>query len=196
VDDHSQAVSADGSTVVGNGAPAGSLLAIGGFAPLLFRWTRQEGYVSLPTLGNEQKVLPEDVMPDGSIVVGTTKTWEDGKYVPGSDRAFVWDEQHGTRDLHQVLITEHGFDAAQLPELSRASGLSADATTIAATSGDTGWVIYLDRPLDSSLRAGDADQDLDLTSWTWFRYSMYTGLLQADGEGHYDADDLILEQGT
>jgi hypothetical protein len=109
---------------------------------LAFRWTRENGAIPLPTLPGWPRVDPYDLTPDGSIIVGELRN-ESGS------RAFVWDEQHGTQDLRQLLINEHGFTPAQLPpQLTSAYALSADAMTLGARSDlNEQWAIYLDKPL-------------------------------------------------
>jgi hypothetical protein len=130
-------VSDDGSTVAGRSIATG----------LAYRWTRADGAVPLPTLPGWPRASGiYDMTPDGSIIVG--------EMINNSSRlAFVWDEQHGTQDLRQLLIAEHGFTDAELPsQLGFLGAISADRMTLFAgsVSGFSTtdyYAIYLDKPL-------------------------------------------------
>jgi hypothetical protein len=130
-------VSDDGSTVAGRSNTSG----------LAYRWTREEGAVPLPTLPGWPRVSGVfDMTPDGSIIVG--------ELINNSTRlAFVWDEQHGTQDLRQLLIAEHGFSDAELPsQIGTFGSISADAMTlrvnsVSGFSAAAHYAIYLDKPL-------------------------------------------------
>jgi uncharacterized membrane protein len=131
-------VSADGDTVAGRFFTSS----------LAFRWTRESGPVPLPTLpGWPLFTGVYDISHDGSIIVGEVRR-EGG----GGVRAFVWDEEHGTQDLRQLLINEHGFSDMELPQITAAFGISADARTLSVTSGSQNpyterWAVFLDKPL-------------------------------------------------
>jgi uncharacterized membrane protein len=132
-------VSAGGDVVFGDDG-------VGGESGRPFRWTREEGLQPLPFLsGDRDHANLYDLSPSGSIMIG-------GFCGGGDCRAFVWDEQHGTRDLRDVLIEDHGFADHELPNLWQATGLSADAKTIIGSTQDAfrnpdAWVVYLDKPL-------------------------------------------------
>jgi hypothetical protein len=87
--------------------------------------------------------------PDGSIIVGELRQ----AVGSGSGvRAFVWDAQHGTQDLRQLLIDEHGFLDTELPQITAVLDISADARTLNVTSGSPNpyterWAVFLDKPL-------------------------------------------------
>jgi hypothetical protein len=139
-------VSADGKVVTGGEGSGGGRS---------FRWTDEGGIEDLLQL-TRARVL--DTSPDGSVVIGV-----DFDSNP-SQRAFVWDEKQGTRGLRELLLSEHGFAAQDLPLLQWATGLSADTQTIAGTNDNfvTGgeylaWIIHLDKPLVSPL--GDFNDD-------------------------------------
>jgi len=130
-------VSDDGSTVSGR--------SVDPSPP--YRWTREEGAIPLSTLPGWPRCTGiYDMTPDASIIVGELSN-------SSSRLAFVWDEQHGTQDLRQLLIAEHGFTDAELPsQLGALSSISADAMTLSASSVSgfsytDRWAIYLDKPL-------------------------------------------------
>ncbi len=147
-------VSTDGSVVFGKDYPVG--WSIG--RP--FRWTAEEG--AQPLLGYSEAtstgIVLNDMTPDGSVLIGFTYPKPE---VENYWRAFVWDERHGTRDLRQMLIDEHGFSDQDLPTLYAANGISADTMTIVGSSSFNenrgAWAIYLDKPLVSPF--GDFDED-------------------------------------
>jgi hypothetical protein len=130
-------VSDDGSTVAGRSRNPS----------VPYRWTRDEGAIPLPMLPGWPRVGGVyDMTPDGSIIVG--------ELINDSSRlAFVWNEQHGTQNLRQILVDQHGFTDAELPpQLGALSSISADAMTLSAVSVSgfaytERWAIYLDKPL-------------------------------------------------
>jgi probable HAF family extracellular repeat protein len=83
------AVSADGLVVVGV-----SLLS-----NKAFRWTRETGMVDLGTLPGGGRSCAFGVNANGSIIVGQS----DGNF--GAE-AFVWDADHGMRNLRDLLLRE------------------------------------------------------------------------------------------
>lgn len=111
-------ISADGSVVVGWGSTED------GTAP--FRWTVAGGMQSLGTLpGNHLHGQATDASADGSVIVGwsgDTREWT------LESVAFIWDEQHGRRDLRQLLINQ-GADLTGWT-LADASAVSDDGRTI------------------------------------------------------------------
>jgi hypothetical protein len=150
---YSHAMSADGRTVVGEFFEEN--LNYG----FMFRWTRDEGFTPLPGLPGRGRGTPLDVTPKGSIVVGAICADHGNCF--DSQEPFVWDKQHGTRVLRRVLVDDHGFFDAAVPELYAIHGISADARTLLAhTDLVTPWAIFLDRPVDSwSPDAGDFNGD-------------------------------------
>jgi MYXO-CTERM domain-containing protein len=108
------AVSADGSTVVGE---AYDVIPIpGGQAEITeaFRWTASSGAVRMGFSGGI------DVSTDGSVVVGWGGV--------GSIQNFIWDQTHGMRSLKDVL-EELGADLAGV-EFGMATAIAADGRTI------------------------------------------------------------------
>ena len=112
---HANAVSADGSVVVGWGdTPAGSKQA--------FRWTLGGGMVGLGDLsGGIFLSEATDVSADGAIVVGSSNS------VLGTE-AFIWDSTNGMQELDQVLV-DLGLDLTGWT-LEEARAISADGFTV------------------------------------------------------------------
>jgi uncharacterized membrane protein len=170
-------VSADGSVVFGAQHPVGAV------AQRAFRWTAQEGIRPIPGSSELRPLwyVLNDVTPDGSILVGSTWAGDDG----GTSRASIWDEQHGTRDLRELLISEHGFTDADLPTLPIATGISADAKTIIGSpllENQGGWIIYLDKPLVTFGLDGDYNNNgtVDAADYVVWRNELGTTYTQAD----------------
>lgn len=101
-----RAVSGDGLSIFGVSDSAQGLRA--------FRWTDADG---LEMLG---EIDPAAASSDGSLVVGTDFALE---------RALIWDEIHGVRDLQSVLQGGFGVDIDGWQLLS-ARGMSASGTVI------------------------------------------------------------------
>ena len=107
-------VSADGSTVVGDGNSASG--------PEAFRWDSTNGMQGLGDLaGGEFLSVANGVSADGSTVVGN------GVSTSGTE-AFRWDSTDGMQSL-QVLLTSLGLDLTGW-QLHEAVGVSADGNTI------------------------------------------------------------------
>jgi probable HAF family extracellular repeat protein len=134
-----RAVSADGSVVVGE-----SWTEDGWHA---YRWTQTTGMVALDGLGDVS--IAEGVSGDGSQIVGTISFFQSPTQAERTV-AFIWDAEHGMRDLNAVLEV-YGLDL-QGAHLSDATAISADGSTIVGrTDGDYGWytwVAHLPNPLD------------------------------------------------
>ena len=111
------AVSADGSTVVGQSS-------VGSTPWEAFRWTEAGGIEGLGSLNSGSFGGSEafGVSGDGSLVVGM------GPSDTGS-MAFIWDEEHGMRELAQMLVDELGLDLTGWT-LTRATDISADGSVI------------------------------------------------------------------
>lgn len=195
-------ISADGSTVIGVANLARQLPPWGD----LFRWTREEGVHPIPGLPGANAGFAGGLSEDGSVIVGTAGVEVPSDVDPSvtrfeSPQAFVWDKQHGTRDLRQLLIREHGFSDQELPALRYANDLSSDTRTILGSSGLRGqlWAIYLDKPLVTFGLPGDYNnnglveqQDLDLVLGNWGQSAatppaLWTNYLPT---GNIDQDEL------
>jgi probable HAF family extracellular repeat protein len=120
------AISADGSVVVGYGTAAGRTIPSGGSTALTqeaFRWTSATGLVSLGVLsGSYLGTEARSVSADGSVIVGV------GYNASGFPEAFRWTAATGLQSL--------GF----LPgcNQSTATGVSADGSVIVGFSKGTG----------------------------------------------------------
>jgi uncharacterized membrane protein len=120
---HANAISADGSVVVGFGAEAGE------FTPTTaVRWVGGEPQALAP--GEFSNAL--DVSADGQVVVGEAFAG-----------AFVWDPERGRREIRQVLVAA-GVDLDGIA-LVAARSVSADGSVIVGwgldlkTSSEIAW---------------------------------------------------------
>jgi probable HAF family extracellular repeat protein len=128
------AVTPDGAVVVGSNS---FRFGLTGITDEAFRWTQQEGTVSLQS-GGWSFTVPSDVSADGSIVVGrgldpaTTSTG-----------AFLWTSETGMLSLRDVLI----FGGAMNLDgwtLVTANGISEDGRTVVGTaSGPNGQEAFV-----------------------------------------------------
>lgn len=94
-----QAVSADGSVVVGGSVSHNPYHSYGQVEA--FRWENglMEPLGYLPKAAKVPYSEAMDVTADGSMIVGTS-----------DNRAFIWDSVNGMRDLAKVLQTDYGVD--------------------------------------------------------------------------------------
>lgn len=136
-------ISADGKTLVG--------VAYDGLRSEPFRWTEAEGMKGLGFPSGGENGVAVAASGDGSIIVG----------MAGS--AFIWDANHGIRNLKEVLMLRYQFDLADWT-LTEATAISADALTIVGNGQrngkQEGWVARVDNTislpeLKSALRAGE-----------------------------------------
>ncbi len=86
-------ISADGGTILGNSEKIG---AAGMYAP--FRWTAEEGMVSLARFGDSTSTQVRDMSSDGRIIVASTNT----------GLALI-NAGSGWRDLREVLELRYGL---------------------------------------------------------------------------------------
>lgn len=126
-----QAVSADGATVVGTSSSATATFEA-------FRWTAEQGMIGLGILAGGSSEA-HAVSGDGSIVVGTS-----------GYTAFIWDAEHGIRDLRSVLINEYGLDLTGW-SLSAAFDITPDGMTMVGaghgpSGGQEAWIVHLPEP--------------------------------------------------
>ncbi|MEZ6073240.1 MAG: hypothetical protein R3C10_23960 [Pirellulales bacterium] len=119
------AVSADGSTIVGNSSSTNGYQA--------FRWTEAGGMVGLGDLpGGQYSSRAAAVSGDGSIVIGYGTTSN-----PNSvEEAFIWDETNGMRRVADALA-DLGVDLTGWT-LRYAKGISDDGNVIG------GWEVNPD----------------------------------------------------
>jgi hypothetical protein len=102
---------------------------------------------------------------DGSVVVGFQNLFQfDGFF----GRAFMWDAEHGTRIIRDVLVNDFGLGAELAGwELNNATSVSDDGLTIAgygfAPSGEqASWLVQFPQPsAPCSVIADCADVDGD-----------------------------------
>ncbi|HWI57522.1 MAG TPA: hypothetical protein VNZ22_09860, partial [Bacillota bacterium] len=145
------AISADGSTITGYGTPPANVHEA-------FRWTLAGGLIGLGALPCNTWSIGRAVSGDGSVLVGDPQ-------ISTCACVFIWDAQHGMRDLLSVLSTEHGLNLAGW-QLCRATGLSFDGSIIVGYGhnplGQTeAWIANLAPPV---LRVRRAANDVVL-SW-------------------------------
>lgn len=131
-----QDVNADGTVVVGH-----TSTLVGNEA---FRWTSATGMAGLGYLqSTDRESVALAVSADGGTIVGYSET---SGLAP---RAFVWDAQHGMRDLDSVLV---GLGAAPTIPLTAATGISDDGGVIVGVSradslpGTRGWIATIPVP--------------------------------------------------
>lgn len=118
-------ISADGSTIIGNASPPGSL-----FLGLSYRW-RDGTFTALDALPGDETSIALDVSGDGTRIVGASGSSRFGQ----NGRAVLWDEPNGPQDV-QILLQSLGIDLTNI-ELRQASGISADGRTIVGSGYDT-----------------------------------------------------------
>ena len=130
--------SADGGTVVGQSS-------VGNTPWEAFRWTEAGGIEGLGNLNSGSFGGSEafGVSGDGSVVVGMGPNAN--AYV-----AFIWDEEHGMRELAQILTDELGLDLTGWT-LNRATDISADGSVIVGwgtnPNGDSeSWIAVIPEP--------------------------------------------------
>ena len=112
------ALSPDGSVAVGRGYSG----AYDSWTHEAFSWTAASGLVRLGFIPCNDWSIAHAVSLYGTVIVGDPETGR-------GDCAFIWDSQHGMRNLHQVLTDEHGLNLTGW-QLSGARGISYDGTTI------------------------------------------------------------------
>ncbi|MEX2139002.1 MAG: protein kinase [Pirellulales bacterium] len=142
-----------------------------------FRWTEESGVVDLDgwDLDTFGSVVNAAVTDDGATIVGSPGAFN---YYPANavPPSFIWDEQHGMRNLSTVLASEHGL-AVQMEGWTalRATDISGDGRRIVGTGVNPqglneAWIAIL----EARLPAGDfngnglveqADLNLVLEKW-------------------------------
>ena len=150
------AISADGSTIVGYSfSDLGSY-----FAHQAFRWTAEQGMKGLGVLPLEGYVqsFATAVSADGSTIVGRVDRILSSEYENIEDSyAFIWDAEHGMRNLRDVLVNDLHLDLDGRI-LIQASGISADGLTIVGLGVNSSnqaeaWIAVIPEPLTLQLLA-------------------------------------------
>jgi hypothetical protein len=135
---HPRGISDDGDVLLGTGGPGRGI-------SVPFLWSRDAGITPLQTLegiGNYGEVFPLMMTGDASIVLGN--------YLGGVSPTvpFVWDARHGTRDLGQVLVEDHGLKEVFFDNVR---AISPDSTALVVRKGRANenqmWLLILDKPL-------------------------------------------------
>lgn len=139
-----RAVSADGLVVVG------IVQLWNGVDNQAFRWTQTEGMVGLgffPNGGTRSDAT--GVSGDGRIIVGNAEN-NDG------DPPFIWDSEHGMRDLKKVLALDYGLDMTGW-SLSEVTGISTDGHAIVGlgyygpSQQPQAWIAHIPEPSTAAL---------------------------------------------
>lgn len=144
---HANAISADGTTVVGytHGGPSDG-----------FIWRAETGMQAIPRLSDPQQqhtlFMPFDVDGDGSMIVGRMGGSSGINKFTGPG-AVIWDAKSGTRTVRDMLIEEYGLED-DLGDwfLESAHWISEDGRTIMGTTGrgpeglSRTWIVTLPVP--------------------------------------------------
>jgi probable HAF family extracellular repeat protein len=117
--DRARGVSADGTVIVGSSDSPSSVVEEA------FRWTQSTGTVGLGDLpGSLYSSGAEAVSADGSVIVGSSSS--------GTSSAFIWDADHGMRNLQDLLVNSYGLASSLTGwTLSSATAVSGDGRIIA-----------------------------------------------------------------
>lgn len=92
-----------------------------------FRWSDTEGLTPLGFLDSSTSNRADAISADGSIIVGHSSSG--GSILDVN--AFIWDQEHGIRDLNKVLTEQYQVNLNGW-RLSRAMDISSDGTRILA----------------------------------------------------------------
>jgi probable HAF family extracellular repeat protein len=142
------ATSADGRVVVGTDIAAD-------LQNQAFRWTQEEGVVGLDR-GPFDGTGACDCSADASVVVGTGG-WLQliGDDLYWINAAFIWDVEHGSRKLQEVLEQDYGLDLTGWWLIS-AEGVSADGSTFVGVGWNPNndreaWIAVIPEPATLAL---------------------------------------------
>ncbi len=179
------AASADGAVIVG----LSRSMASSNSGWEAFRWTQAGGMVGLGDLpGGAVLSAAYATTADGSIIVGSAGV--QGSCGPfgcqTAPRAFIWDAQHGMRDLAPVL-TNLGLNLTGWT-LSEARGVSADGRVIVGTGinplGNTeAWRADLGGPTCYANCDGSTSPILTIADFGCFQTKFVAGDPYADCNG-------------
>ncbi len=142
-----RAVSADGSVIVGwSGVSLGS-----GFDSQAFRWTKQDGMISLGSIGNNWFSRAFDVSADGSVIVGDTR-FRGGNF---PRQAMLWTAERGMIGLGTLPGTN---DATAL-------AISGDGSIVVGKSSKYAFIWDQTHGMRNLQSALLEDYGLDTTGW-------------------------------
>jgi len=149
-------VSSDGRVVIGT---SGALNVLNEATVEAFRW--ENGVMqSLGALTSDSsfRSVATSVSADGEVVVGNSAIYYFGQ---DRERAFIWDAEHGMRNLQSVL-NDLGTTGLANWTLLGAEDISADGRTIVGWGRNgvnyAGWLVRLDAPLGSVLEEDQVAQ--------------------------------------
>ncbi len=138
-------VSPDGSVVIGYSESASGIEA--------FRWENGVMVGLGDLLGGGFSSRAYDVSANGSVVVGTSLI---GDHPSTGTVAFIWDADHGMRNLKTLLENDYGLDLTGW-RLDFAGGISDDGLTIVGTGhspdyphNDEAWVVTFPGPANTA----------------------------------------------
>jgi probable HAF family extracellular repeat protein len=156
-------ISADGSVIVGH-------FNLTDFVRRSFRWTQDTGMVEIPLapgLPSHVEFIPSAISGNGSVVLGGV---------------IIWDAEHGTRRLQEVLIHEHGLAAAMAGWAGlEATGISTDGRVLVGSGVNPqgrreAWIANLDQPASANGLPGNfnGDGSVDASDYVAWRDGLGT----------------------
>lgn len=151
-------------------------------------------HIAIPGLNTDTDAA-WDASGDGSVVVGMQNLSQSNGFL---GRAFIWDADHGTRIVRNMLIEEFGLGAELAGWiLNNTTSVSDDGRVLAGygfgPSGEQlGWVATLPGPVPAGDLNGDGAVDsLDLNEvLASFGCDSACAGGDADHDGDVDSDDL------
>ncbi len=206
----------DGFYSWASGISSNGLIVVGESFPMVginaFRWTESEGMVDL---GGYKA---HDVSDDGSVIIGSDGRWTesggwqdigfyaygisaDGSVIVGSE-GLIWDEEHGTRNLKDVLENDYGVPLIGWT-LTSAEGISADGLTIVGygsnPNGQTeAWIARLgNKPGyltgDSTGDGNTNFKDFAKLAYYWLQDEFFVDIAPLpNGDGTVDSRELAV----
>ncbi|QDT69619.1 hypothetical protein MalM25_25580 [Planctomycetes bacterium MalM25] len=204
------AISADGTTVVGNNLFSRFSFFTDAFFPTkneAVLWREGTGWISLDSrvrLADDlNRFLPgssaTDVSGDGSIVIGRSQEYVTSQVIANIgavsfgnlvETPFLWDEQRGMRDLAEVFQFDYGLDLGDW-RLGEATAISDDGSTIIGNGTNPAgeqeaWRAVLNRETPD----GDLDFDGDVDQHDYAALKANLGLSSESSAVYYADGDL------
>ncbi|MBK7404279.1 MAG: hypothetical protein IPJ41_06500 [Phycisphaerales bacterium] len=189
---HAGPISRDGSTVIGDVEISDGH---GGYTQWGFRWTEASGTSRFTGFPGFSAVTTSawGVNGDGSIVVGSALSTDP----TARARAFMWDAQHGERDLNRVLAEDYGVDLGEWV-LVQAFAVSPDGAWIAGNAYHAdvndrttiGWLAHLHQGCRADFNDDGETNTIDVLA---FLSAWAAGQADADtnADGTLDTRDVI-----